>query len=82
MSRTKEVELAAKLMFAINEVLTDEDNDNHIKLDNDNLTDFFYALGGLMPAMIYSSVTGVENNALEFNHIVNHLCFQYGKKED
>jgi len=53
--------------------------DEELKQDS-NATEFFHALSNLVPAMFYNQFTSDEKvNILEFNHIANHLIFQYKK---
>lgn len=83
----KWVEYAALLSAKVAE-LFDEDSDSTMHLnakqmsDDETLTDFIHALANVMPNHLYGKITGDERTSLEFNHIANHLCFQYSKKID
>lgn len=50
--------------------------------EGDNLTHFIHAMANTAPNHVYNKITGSENNNLEFNHIANHLVFQYSKQEN
>lgn len=58
-----------------------EENQEDIQT-GDNLTHFIHALSNTVPNLFYNKITGEDKNNLEFNHIANHLVFQYSKKED
>ncbi len=74
--------IAAKLLLGISDIIQNEDNENYIDMKEVNLTDFMYALSSIVPNYIFNKYTGDETNNLEFNHIVNKLCFQYMNKND
>lgn len=63
----------------------DKDCENHIDLneltDSDNAKAFFHALSTAAPASLYNKLTGEDNSALEFNHVANHLCFEFCKTD-
>lgn len=84
MSSKKEVEYAAKLVHAIQQVFNTE-NEKHIDTaelnEGDNSTHFIHALANLAPALIYDNMTGGKSTLLEFNHVANQLCFQYANKK-
>lgn len=69
-----------KIAAALSE-LFNEDSEHYIDKDelmeDDNLTDFSHSLSNQAPCIIYSSITGDDKNLLQFNHMANHLCFQY-----
>jgi len=50
--------------------------------DEENAKAFFHALGNIVPCRIYNQLTGNENNILEFNHVANHLVFDFTKMEN
>lgn len=81
--KNKTIEYAEKIIQAIGG-LFEENSEFFINqqelLEEDNLTHFFHALGNMVPANLYSQITGEEINILDFNHIANKLCFQYAKK--
>lgn len=76
-------EYAMKIISAIQELFNPE-SDNYIDpeelTEGQNGTHFAHALGNIAPAMIYNKLTSEDKTALEFNHLANVLCFQYGKK--
>lgn len=81
--KTKENEYAMKILHVLG-TLFNEDNDvfidkNDFK-DGDNLTDFIHALGNVAPTRMYDLLTGNDTDTLSFNHIANHLVFQYSKQ--
>lgn len=80
----KQKEYFTKLVCALQDVLSDEDNDNHIDLSEEDAdaTAFFYVIGSLLPTYIYSQLSE-EINVLDFNHLINTLIIQDGfKMED
>ena len=76
----KQDQYATKLIAAITDVLQNDDNENHIDMgefaEDDNATDFFHALGNLMPSYFYRMFSGENGNLIQFNHIANQLIFQ------
>lgn len=86
-NQEKYLQYAAMLTGKVSE-LFDEDveSDYHIDQnefkDDSNLTDFIHALANVMPTHLFNKVTGGDKNQLEFNHIANQLCFQYGAITD
>jgi len=72
----KWMEYSALISEKIIELLQEEIREDVLE-EGDNLTDLFYALSVVSPAMLYSHITGNEVNNLEFNHLANRLCFQY-----
>jgi len=79
-SQKRQFEYLTKILGAIQEGCFDEDSHNFIDTedfkDSDKLTDFIYAVGSIVPARVYNEITGDDVNYLDFNHIVNKLCFQ------
>ena len=71
----------AKLICAVQDCLSNEENENYIELKEEEATDFFHSLANVMPTYIYSNLSGDKKNLLEFNHIANSLCFQYLKAD-
>lgn len=62
-----------------------EDSENYVdpselSQDSDKATAFLHALANIVPAHVYRSLTGDEQDNLGFNHIANRLCFQFGSK--
>jgi hypothetical protein len=64
--------------------LFNPDSEHYIDLkefdDDNNATDFIHAMANMVPCKMYGFLTGDMVNNLEFNHIANNLCFQYGKR--
>lgn len=86
MTKSKENIYASKLISKISEMFNNEDDEfyidiNDFKKDN-NLTDFIQALANVMPNHIYNTIVNDDKNMLDFNHMANHLVFQYSQKED
>ena len=47
----------------------------------DYANEFFHALANIAPCWIYNTLTDNDENFLTFNHIANHLVFQFSKHE-
>ena len=80
----KHIEYAAVILIKLEELFQDDNDssfDRNELMENDNATEFIHALANLVPNKIYNKLTGDKKNNLEFNHLANHLCFQYHKKE-
>jgi hypothetical protein len=86
MSQTQDLEqcdlFAIKLIGAIGDVLSNEDNEFYIDPEEmeKHATDFCHALMNIMPSHIVAELSGDSKNLLESNHLANRLCFQYSKK--
>lgn len=78
---TKE-EITARLVANLQEQINDEEHEFYIDIKSVNMTDFIYALSSMMPSYVYTTLTREKSNNLEFNHLVNSLCFQYMKEND
>ena len=84
---SKEFQYATCILAALQTML-DPDSESDFKIDkdelleDDNMTHFIHALSNLAPTVIYNEMTGDHKNHLEFNHIANHLVFQYSKKDE
>lgn len=84
MSETKkETEYAIKLQEQIIQVF-DSDSENFIDPNelinsDENTTAFIHALANMVPTRIFNKLTNDNKNTLEFNHIANHLVFQFSK---
>jgi hypothetical protein len=80
METEKYLEYAVILNEKIAE-LFDKESDLQIDqkelMKGDNLTHFFHALANIVPTRFYNALTNDDKNNLEFNHLANHLCFQY-----
>ncbi|MEL3904433.1 MAG: hypothetical protein P1P63_04910 [Treponemataceae bacterium] len=50
------------------------------QLSNDGeLTEFFFALACVVPAILFNNITEQDKDYLQFNHLANQLCFQFTK---
>lgn len=49
--------------------------------EGNNATDFTHALANIAPNLFINRLTGQRKNLLQFNHMANHLCFQYLKSD-
>jgi hypothetical protein len=49
---------------------------------DENATEFFHALGNIVPAYTYNKLTGENVDFLTNNHNMNRICFQFMKNED
>ena len=81
----KENYYASLIIGKIVELFDEDEEDHSISLrelsEGGNATHFIHALANLAPNFIYQKVTGDDKNMLEFNHMANHLCFQYSQIE-
>ncbi len=50
-------------------------------VDGENMKAFLHALATVVPCQLYNEATKEETNHLEFNHIANHLVFEFAEKE-
>lgn len=50
--------------------------------DEENLTHFVHAMANVAPATITAVLTGENHGYVDFNHIANKLCFQFGRLVD
>jgi hypothetical protein len=86
-TRTKEQEkvaqFAVRIVGAINEMIKDEEHPFYTSQEEmnegNNLTHFFHALANVAPTKLMNGITGSDHTFIEFNHVANSLCFQYGK---
>ena len=83
--KEKWMQYAVLIRCQISEMFKDE-CENHISLEElqeeDNIKHFIHALATVVPTMVYNKFTETESNTLEFNHIANHLVFEFTTKED
>lgn len=81
----KEIMYAVQINQKLLELFS-EDSDINIDpkelKDDENLICFIHALANLVPNRMYNQLTGDKKDMLEFNHLANYLCFEYGKIED
>jgi len=86
MEKEKQENLYAQIIGSAIQDLFSGDGDYHIDLEElqegENMTHFFHALSNLVPTQLYNNFTEEDVNILEYNHIANQMCFQYGKKID
>ena len=77
--KSKQNHYFIKVCDAIN-CIFDEDSEHYIDLEDmmegDNATDFFHAIGNMLPTHIYNTLTSNDSNTLDFNHIANKLIHQ------
>lgn len=76
-----------KIMYFSTEILSLiqdklEDDEDFQREVGENFTEFMFALSTVVPNQIYSVTSSEELNHLEFNHLMNNLCFQYMTMED
>lgn len=80
------VQYAAKILSTLSPILTDEDSENHIGLEElqegDNLKHFIHALGTVASCHLFNQFTGGDKSWLEFNHVANTLIFEYANKSN
>jgi len=63
--------------------LFDKESEYYVDIKNDtDFTQFIYVLSVSVPANLYNKLTKENVNHLEFNHISNHLVFQFSKLSD
>lgn len=82
--QAKHVRYGALLVHKITEIISEEGSELNINriAEEDDLNDFMHALATLMPSSIYTILTDDNVDVLEFNHIANRLCFQFGKADE
>ena len=76
----KKINGYAKTIYAHMAQMFNEESEFHVSLediaDNNEATDFMYALANTVPALIYAHLTDEKIDILEFNHIMNRLICQ------
>ena len=80
-----EQQYAIKIISALSKMFEQESDDAidwEQLQEGDNLTHFIHALANLVPTHFYNKISGASENSLSFNHIANHLVFQYSKREE
>lgn len=82
----KENRLAAKyatlILTAVEKMFEDDELSIQDLMEGDNLTHFMHALGNQVPCHMYYLLTKKQISILDFNHLANKLCFQYGNIAD
>ena len=80
----KQTEYAIQIIAHLSKMF-EQDCENPIDLqelqEGDNLTHFIHALANLVPTHFYNKIANENENSLSFNHLANHLVFQYSKRE-
>lgn len=68
---------ASKILTRLND-LFDEKKDDNISPESiqENASEFFHAIGNIVPAFYYSRLTDKEMCLLDFNHIANKLVLE------
>lgn len=83
-NKEKWVQYATLINSQIAEMFT-EDSENYIDLEElsnfDNIKHFIHALATVVPNVVYNKFTANNQDNLEFNHIANHLCFEFCKND-
>lgn len=65
-----------------------EDSENYIDpqdfQDPENFKQFLHALSNVVPTVIFNNIAEHEEHKsyLDFNHLANHLCFEYCTVEE
>lgn len=67
--------MTAQILMHIDDMLTDEESNYYIELNNDNITQFFTALNNAICNKMIK--TGMASNFLKAQHIYNELLVQY-----
>lgn len=78
----KSAQYAAIITAKLGELFQEEEISMEELNEDDNATLFFHALANMVPTAFYNEFTGQGINHLNFNHIANQLCFQYGKRDN
>lgn len=69
-------EYGAKIFSHITEIFNEE-CEHYIDKEECDLTLFFHALSTTVPNILFNRLTNDDKNNLEFNHLMNQLCFQF-----
>ncbi|MDR3132538.1 MAG: hypothetical protein LBU42_00745 [Prevotellaceae bacterium] len=73
------------ILSQLTSVFDDDECGNYIPLsemgEGANLKCFIHALT-CASAILFNRLTGDNKNFLEFNHVANSLCFEFGIKND
>lgn len=62
--------------------MSDENHEYYFTVEEEDLTDFIYALSVVMPHMIYTKLTGDQTDHIGFTHLANRLACQYGSEKE
>lgn len=81
----KFIRYATMITSQIGDMFSNEDSSNFIDLEElnegDNLKHFFHALSTVAPTHLFNKFMNDNKDHLEFNHVANHLCFEFMTKE-
>ena len=55
--------------------------DDDVGEADEKCTELIYAIGCLMPTVIYMKLTDEKINAFDFNHLANKLIFKYLERQ-
>lgn len=70
----------AEYSITLLDILQEAVNEGRINFQNISeegyATEFIHALANIVPAQVYSKITGEEIASLDFNYIANKLCVQ------
>ena len=76
---------ATQIKRQVDEILTGDESVNAIDLEelgeNNNAAHFFHAFT-VVGCLYYKQFTRGEIDYLEFNHVANRLCFQFGEFDE
>lgn len=77
MNANKQNEYAKKAIGCLG-LLLDENSPYYIDIDDitKNSNDFIYAVGAMAPGIFISQLTGQNESAISFNHLINSLIVQ------
>ena len=67
------------------QLLFEKDSEDYVGdnfFQEGDATQFFHALGNVVPTTVFQRLTGINKNCLEFNHLANQLCFQYSERPE
>lgn len=77
-------EYGQKIAETIQQMLADEQHENHIDFEElkqgDNFKHFMHALVNVAPTVLYMSLAKEEIDALRMNHLANEMVFEFFEK--
>ena len=80
---SRRMNYAALILDAISEVIENNDLKEDFEDENEeNLTEFLHAMANIVPTNFYNQVADEKLSNLDFNHVANKLCFQFGRQKD
>ena len=84
MANEKWIDYSVKIGSQIQQMF-EEDCENHIPPselnDGENFKHFIHALATVIPCRLFNKMTSQENDLLNFNHIANHIVFDFTQRE-